>query len=336
MSDAPLATFTTNTEKDSQKQQITGCSMLWSMGQKAAIHRLTSQKKSLSTGFTAPELVMDYSARAARIAATYARFYLEQEEGCDPALKGRFYWMGLAAFASKQVKCGLDFIPDDPTLLLAPPVAQVPMRIGKNYLGKGNFWLFQDIFVWHWFYANYPEQFTSCAPERDARTYLPDVKAMVNSLPWAGDALPILNNFKVPSPDYVIQGFSAIAATESAVGNNRRNFQYESLLRIADHEQRKILQPLIYNDLNFTLTLDGQQMTEFLPFFPKRLATFSTACDANNSKLKVVMTEGKLYNETDRMRFIGNIADQYHKLMSQQKAYMEGEILSIAGWNHSL
>jgi hypothetical protein len=336
MSDASLATFTTNTDKNSQKEHVTACSLLWSKGQQAAINRLSYQKKNFFTGSTSSELVPDYSARAARIAATYARFYLEQEEGCKPALKGRFYWMGLAAFASKQVKCGLDFIPNDPVLLLTPTPAQVPMRIGKNYLGKGNFWLFQDIFVWHWFYANYPEQFISCAPERNAQTYSPEVAVMVNDLPWAGETLSILNNLKVPSPDYVIQGFTAITATESASGTSRRNFQFESLLRIADHEQRKILQPLIYNDLAFTLTLDAQQMTEFMPFFPKRLATFSTTCDTDKINLKVVMTEGKLYNETDRMKFIGNIADQYHKLMTQQNAYMEGEIASIAGWNQAL
>ncbi len=42
------------------------------------------------------------TARAARIAAAYASFYLEQGEDGKPELKGRFYWMGLAAFASKQ------------------------------------------------------------------------------------------------------------------------------------------------------------------------------------------------------------------------------------------
>jgi hypothetical protein len=335
MSDAPLATFTTNTDKDSHKEKVTACSLLWAKGQMAAINRLTHQKKSFFSGSTTPELVADYSARAARIAATYARFYLEQEEGCKPALKGRFYWMGLAAFASKQVKCGLDFIPSEPVLILTPTPAQVPMRIGKNYLGKGNFWLFQDIFVWHWFYANHPEQFTSCAPERNAQSYPPEVKAMVNDLPWAGDTLPIISNFNITS--YVLTGFNEIAATETATDlESRRAAQRRSLLAIADHEQRKILQLLIYNDLAFKLTLDGQELAEVLPFTPKRLAAFSTACDVDNESLKVSMKEGDLYNETDRMKFIVQIANQYHYLMGAKTEYMEGQISAISDWSQSL
>src|SRR5690606_30337828 len=101
---------------------------------------------------------------AARIAATYARFYLETEGGGKPELKGRFYWMGLAAFASKQVKCGLDFMAYSSLL----PHGATATHVSKDALGKGNFWLFQDIFVWHWFYVHFSEQFDDCAPQRDA------------------------------------------------------------------------------------------------------------------------------------------------------------------------
>jgi len=94
------------------------CNTLWSMGQQQAIQRLSEPKRGWFSSTPKQQLVASFSARAARIAATYARFYLEQEEGCNPEFRGRFYWMGLAAFASKQVKCALDFIPDDP--LLAP------------------------------------------------------------------------------------------------------------------------------------------------------------------------------------------------------------------------
>ncbi|WP_111640711.1 DUF2515 family protein [Marinimicrobium alkaliphilum] len=46
--------------------------------------------------------------RARRIAATYARFYLETEDGGDPSKLGRCYWMALGTFASKTVACLLD------------------------------------------------------------------------------------------------------------------------------------------------------------------------------------------------------------------------------------
>ena len=41
--------------------------------------------------------------RAKTIAGIYARFYLEQEKYGNPKLMGRYYWMGLGAFASKTV-----------------------------------------------------------------------------------------------------------------------------------------------------------------------------------------------------------------------------------------
>ena len=51
-----------------------------------------------------------YEQRARRIAAIYARIYLEMEKelGGNPNLKGRFYWMGLGAFASKTVAATFD------------------------------------------------------------------------------------------------------------------------------------------------------------------------------------------------------------------------------------
>ncbi len=44
-----------------------------------------------------------YEARARRIASVYAKIYLEQENHGDKQLIGRYYWMGLGAFASKTV-----------------------------------------------------------------------------------------------------------------------------------------------------------------------------------------------------------------------------------------
>jgi hypothetical protein len=335
MSDVPLATFTTNTDKDSQKQHVTACSLLWSKGQQAAINRLTYQKKGFFNGSTRPELVPDYSARAARIAATYARFYLEQEEGCKPALKGRFYWMGLAAFASKQVKCGLDFVKDAAFIELLFSPSAVPMRVGKNYLGKGNFWLFQDIFVWHWFYAHYPQQFQSCAGERKVEGYAADSKKAVADLPWAGDALSILKGLEVN--DYVRKAFSYIAQVETMpAGKPRSDAQLASLLQIADHEQRKILQPLIYEVWAFEKVLDSQALAEKLPGLPKRNAAFSTACEITDPDMSVSMTKGDLYNESDRMDFIGKIAKSYHRHMSVDTEYMEEQISEIAGWRNAL
>ncbi|HBX53920.1 DUF2515 family protein [Pseudomonas sp. UBA2684] len=335
MSTAPITTFATNAVTRSVCEEPLACDKLWAMGQEAAISRLSVETRSFFSTTAKQELVADFSARAARIAATYARFYLEQEEDGKPHLKGRFYWMGLAAFASKQVKCGLDFIPSEPYLTLAtPPIAQPPLRIGKNALGKGNFWLFQDIFVWHWFYSKYPEQFEECAPERNARDCVPQVQLNIDSLPWAAEALATINNLQVTAE--IKKAFKLIQTLEGMPdGPSKRTVQLESLMDIADHEQRKILQPLIYEDYAFKLVLNAQALAEGLPFVPLRVAALSTACDIENPKLRVQMTEGNLYDVDDRMTFITKIAMQYHKMMGEQKEYMEGAISTITSWRNS-
>jgi hypothetical protein len=304
------------------------------MGQEVAIRRLSVEKRCFLTQTSKLELVSDFGARAGRIAATYARFYLEQEEGCNPKLKGRFYWMGLAAFASKQVRCALDFMPSEEyfTLPVLTP-ARVPLRIAKNALGMGNFWLFQDIYVWHWFYAKYPSQFGSCTPERSVQSYEPSVKANVRSLPWAKEALPKVKELRTTAE--IEKAFNLTKLTEGAGSlRERQQLQYDSLVVIANHEQINILQPLIYESTSFQLVLDAQVAMEDVPMAPKRVAAFSTACDNKQDELRVQMQEGDLYNQDDRMKFISKIAGRYHQLMSTQTTYMEGVLREIATWNN--
>ena len=251
--------------------------------------------------------------------SAYAETYLKHGKDGRPDLKGRFYWMGLAAFASKQVKCGLDFIPSEPYLTLFTPLpAQPALRIAKNSLGKGNFWLFQDIYVWHWFYRKFPEQFDECAPTRNATQCDGRMQRNVDILPWAQEALQVLNGLQLT--DFLRAGFKAIKEFETTTDKERqRGAQLESLLRIADHEQRKILQPLIYNDPYFQAALRLQAGTEWITFMPQRVAAFSTACDVEDPELRVRMEEGNLFDEDDRMKFITAIAEKYHSLMEEKK-----------------
>nr|WP_314873981.1 hypothetical protein [uncultured Pseudomonas sp.] len=340
MTITPLAVITTNTTPNSQVTIEYGCEYLWATGQGRALKLLTVQKTCPIRG---PQtvLVRDFSARAARIAAAYARFYLELEEGCNPELKGRFYWMGLAAFASKQVMCGLDFVKEvstytKPVSKYSPPVklGQKGLEIGKESLGKGNFWLFQDIYVWHWFYANYPEMFAKCSEERDASKYPAKALNNLKEMPWAEEALGVIDNFSIN--DYLREGFKQIVACEKvSSGEFRRKLQFDSLMRIADHEQRKVLQPLIYESMLFQGVLTIQQAVEFVPGLPRRLAAFSTACDVDDRQLKVEMEDGSLYDETARMRFIEKIAERYHDLMDDRAEYMESQITSIATWGEA-
>lgn len=329
MTDA-IAVLNTNTTSDSVQDITLSCAELWSIGQQEAIRRLSIQRSCLFTRVPRQHLVGDFSARAARIAAIYARFYLETEQGCNPDYKGRFYWMGLAAFASKQVKCALDFIPDS----LWFPLAKAATHVSKDSLGKGNFWLFQDIFVWHWFYAQYPEQFDECAPQRDTSTYVEIVKSNMASLPWAEETLTVLNNLRLTKD--ITKAFQYTRSFErSSDYEERRALQLQSLMMIANHEQITILQPLIYNEWVFSKSLDIQAALEDLPLIPKRVAAFTTTCDIENEQRRVQMKDGSLYETADRMKFITAIAEKYHILMHEDVEYMEGTIRTISSWSNA-
>lgn len=91
-----------------------------------------------------------------------------------------------------------------------------------------------------------------------------------------------------------------------------------------------ILQPLIYENKLFKTLLNSQALVEGHFGVPRRLAAFSTACEANDPQYDIVMTEGKLHNVTDRMKFIGNIANKYHNHVQPQSSHMESTIRTIA------
>lgn len=310
-----------------------GCVELWTLGQQEAVRRLSVKMRVECKQPARYELVKDFSTRAARIAGNYARIYLELEQNGQPAQKGRFYWTGLAAFASKQVMCALDYSSNTKMRYLPPAVP--PLEITKLYLGKGNFWLFQDIFVWHWFYINYPEQFNECINNRDFNTYEGSFKESFADLPWIDDALPKINSLK--KTDELVAGFELISIIEGMPeGTKREDLKLKSLMEIAKHEQLKILQPLIYKDKSFQVLLTMQAVTEGHMGVPRRIASLSTQCETGNPVLDVVMTEGKLYNSGDRMTFIKKIASRYHLKMQKAQTEMEQAISTIATWSERL
>ena len=328
----PLAKIEINkSENDPPRQVKITCDHLWSLAQVQAIKRLSTYRKEYQLfGNIKWMLEGDFSIRAARIAGVYASFYLEKEDGGNEKLKGRFYWMGLAAFASKQVMCGLDFT----TLAtVAMPIGKPVVDIGKNGLGKGNLWLFQDIFCWHWFYSKYPNKFEACFSERNSENLDEKVKSALRKLPWASEALDAVDNLKV-KPE-VIDAFSMIKqAEEAASGRERQELQFKSLLAMAHHEQLNILQALIYENHVFQTVLDVQRNVEGLPFVPLRSAAFSTACDLKEPELREQMYEGDLYNAQDRMEFILKVSNKYHQLMITRHTYMEKVITEISEWRH--
>ena len=252
----------TNDTLDSYVKVVVKCDVKCSLAQQYTYKRLmeSSAKDTYGYGVGKYTLLDDYWARARRIAATYARFCLEEEDGCDKALQGRYYWMGLGAFASKTVGCMFNA-----WQVKYVSVAFRKLAMDKIYegLGKGNFWLFQDIASWHFLYnmsvtkGEGYEGFVQCRDIKSADTLCETPKKIVkNKLPWASESLPLIGNLAKPTgqePGVLEAGMKLVHDIELAILTNKeerhvRALQFTHLIAIAKHEQGNILQPLIYKD----------------------------------------------------------------------------------------
>lgn len=320
MADSATVEVTTNATPKSCVDVQCDCDTMWSMAQQFSYLRLCDERG----GFKAA-LIKDYAVRARRIAGTYARFYLEQEVGGDAAKKGRFYWMALGAFASKTVACTLETwqVRTQATLL---------SKTTKEGLGKGNFWLFCDISGWHWYYSNHPDSFDKCIGSRNSNKYVKTVKQQVTKLPWSASALPKIKNLAVSKE--IKSGFSKVREFEREVDAvSRRDLQLKHLLAIADHEQGVILQPLIYDDPDFSRWIGAQRLLSAVS--PDLELVFSSACQIDQDELKSkAPSDTKLEELRSRMDWIRAAANQFHKLMKTQKTYMENQLNVMAGWAH--
>ncbi|MBB3225403.1 DUF2515 family protein [Pseudoduganella umbonata] len=307
---------TTNTTPKSCVNTDCDCNMMWSLAQQFSTKRLCVQ-----TGEHKGKLIRSYEVRARRIAATYARLYLETEEGGNPALKGRYYWMALGAFASKTVAC----------TFATKRVLAMSKGINTVWegLGKGNFWLFCDISGWHWYRNMYPKSFNQCLKARNTQNYVKEVKAQLNQLPWKDEALPIIKYLQVSNE--VVAGFKKVDEYEDAPPRRRASIQFDHLMRIAEHEQGVILQPLIYEDDCFAGWIEIQRGLSW--FTPTVELIFTHACCETNAELKsVAPEETKLEDYQSRMNWITDAAEQFHRLMQSKLPLMERELATMAGW----
>lgn len=330
MSDTTTVEVVTNTDPTSCKDVNSCCATMWSLAQQFCYMRLCNTTESKASR----RVITYYAARARRIAATYARIYLEQEERSDPSKKGRHYWMALGAFASKTVACSLE----DPRLF------NRMTQTVRDGLGQGNFWLFQDIAAWHWHYNLNPESFDACAPERNAADYMPKVKEQLAKLPWSEDSLRKINNFGVAAE--VIEAMDLAKKIEvTSKSSDRRNFQLKNLLAWATHEQRNILQKLIYENSDFAWWVQVQRggkdadawgrivgvATSWMA--PRLKIAFVSACDAESPEFKSAAPEDmKLEVFASRMSWIGIAARKFHNLMVKFPERMDEELHSIASW----
>ncbi|MET3138670.1 hypothetical protein AAKU61_003041 [Undibacterium sp. GrIS 1.2] len=319
MADPTTVEATTNVTLNSRVEVKCDCNTMWSLAQQFSTMRLCTH-----TGVHKGQLVEDYAVRARRIAATYARFYLEQEEGGSPDKKGRFYWMALGAFASKTVACTFE-------VWQVKGLSMVTKTVWDG-LGKGNLWLFCDISGWHWYYSRYQSSFTMCLPSRNANNYVKPVKIQMNHLPWKNQALPVIKNMQVSKE--IQAGFAKVKQFEEETQEKRRpSIQFSHLLDIANHEQGVILQPLIYDDPAFAGWVQRQRSWYANWASPPLQLVFTHACDTEKPELKSVAPEGtKLEVFASRMSWIRGAAQQFHQLMQRNGDLMENELRMIASW----
>ncbi len=321
-----------NARNDAPNKQHTitaNCDLLWSQAQQFSYLRLSDKK-----GNGQYKLIGLYAARARRIAATYARFYLETEAGGNPDKRGRYYWMALAAFASKTVACLLDTFQMQSAYLLGRS-APIDANEVANGLGQGNLWLYSDIAPAHWFYSHYPDHFfngMACVDKRHANQLEPPVKQAVNDLPWASKSLGKMGHFQSTSP--LIKGFLHVVQIEKmAPSYEREDIQLKHLMAIADHEQEQILQPLIYEDPIFKKWLVTQRGRLWRCLSPTYEIVFTHACSTRNPQLKSVAPDDMVVEDFEsRMKWIEQAAGKFHGLMRTDAQLMENELATIARW----
>lgn len=120
----------------------------------------------------------------------------------------------------------------------------------------------------------------------------------------------------------------------------RRDKQLKHLLAIADHEQRRVLQPLIYNDPEFNKWTARERnwfkwrFVRWIP--PKYELVFSHQCETEEPDLKSVAPNDLIVeDEKSRMDWIVEAAGMFHKLMDIKATYMKNELMIMAGWKES-
>ena len=327
--------FNSVNDTPAKSQQIkVGCNELWSYAQQFSYLRLSDKQSDGSY-----ELIGLYAARARRIAATYARFYLEVEEGGNPQKMGRYYWMALGAFASKTVACLLDKWQLNASYFVGKvSLGGIDGHNIANGLGQGNLWLFGDVAPAHWFYNHFPEHFfngMACLSKRDSDKLIEPIKGYLKSLPWSGKSLPKIKNFKASA--HLIKGFEYVVQIENISQlKKKRKVQFDHLIAIANHEQGAVLQPLIYEDPDFNKWTARERWMLVHWMAPRYELVFSHQCTTEDAELKSVAPDDLVVeNFNSRMAWITEAAGMFHRLMDEKFNYMNGELKMIAGWTSS-
>ncbi|MHC8348576.1 DUF2515 family protein [Pseudomonas sp. RT4P38] len=316
-------------------------------------------------------LIADPVERNRAINAAYARLWLH-----DP----RFQWAGLAAFASKQVGCGLLHAADSIELIRDEHEARQRLRESRRESGLltrdkmseqaeelrdykeadsrnpvpsvdfrsqgedlslvqqqfrhvhdmmalGNTTLFLDVFPLHAFYAKRGlKELQKCL---GARAGIFDHPAFPVLWPVDREKLP----FGLNQPE-ILLAFEAIHAGEIA----------GSVEYLAWHEQKNILQPVIYEDRQLVALLRGNHAA-YVTGFPSGVAqaielTLTSQCQRVEDGRTIGFGNNPLADLSDlgqRMAFVLQAARRFDQLLSDhQRSALEQSISEIAARGASL
>jgi len=325
------------TEKDGLKTKITEvpiltCGCLWHAYQREA-------EDIVAPGGV---LIAAPKARNRVINGAYARLWLHDH---------RFQWAGLAAFASKQVGCGLlhaadsiqalrnaadrlKRIEDSPLIWPLPAVkgavaadreslslAQQQYQYVYEKLALGNTTLFLDVFPLHAFYKKRGlKQLKTCLSFR--QKIYGDPKRPV-LWPVGQETL----RFGRDHPQ-ILQAFEAIEAGDIA----------ESVRLLAWHEQVNILQSTMYDDLHFKALLRANQAA-YVTGFGSGAAeaielTLASRCQRINDG-NTIAFDNSLYADLSdikqRMPFVLRAAEHFDQMAHNSPYYaVETSLQKIA------
>jgi hypothetical protein len=380
-------TGTTNPEPNTCVDAHCNCDIIWSLAQQFAMRQLVTRTPAhgevldYREGNThvseeafskkePPTFVSDRELRARRIAATYARVFLEDFHLGDKSKIGRFYWLGLGAFASKQVAATLN-------RWQVQAAHWSDLRAG---LGLGNLWLFNDVLPWFYGYAAGADTFDKCANSRDSRHFVDQVATnftrqldhdtSIAKVPYEVDGVTGAKKAKLgylKCTEIVKDGFKAVKDWETGSIQKRHDAALNHLLLIAQHEQGEVLQGLIYDNPDFQKWLDRQRAAlatsddtaindsmnamkygladdsslAMIPFVralvPGLHLVLTSQYKTNDIRYRSNAPDRMvLQNYRKRMDWIQKAADKYDDLMQTEKEFMLGELRAIQNFGDTV
>jgi hypothetical protein len=229
-------------------------------------------------------------------------------------------WAALAAFASRQVGCGMaragQSMRDVAARIRASDTADsfewlykvmIPALVGtgdgylRGQLSLGNLTVFLDVYALHRFYLRH-----GLAHLRESLGARQQIAGSVH-WPVSAQVLP----FGQPFRD-IADAFALIDAGSVT----------DSVLKLAWHEQVNVLQRVIYDDPKTRLALDGNQIGAAAAAWPAQFTSielvFGTSCSAVDAAASTVFSHdanAHLYDVGQRMEFVSRAASQFDALL---------------------